>query len=384
MDKPTGRRNKLRRSLLLWLIVLALILVWWFWPSTNKPNLGFGMRAQSTPVAVTAVESGSLNRSIQALGTVTAVNTVTIRPRVEGTLLKLNFTDGQFVQQGDLLALIDPEPFQIKLDQALGQQIQHNAQLALAQQDLARYEKLYKQNSVARQQLDDARAKLTELQGQAKIDAAAVADAKLQLGYTRITAPATGRLGIRKIDEGNLIRAGDTDGLVVLTQNDPIDVVFAITQSNLPRVLSSDQQLAHLPVQIFDQVNNQVIATGNLYAIDNQIDTSTGSVQLKARFTNQDQSLFPNQFVQVRLLLGEEQGLIVPLQAIQRGSRGEYVYKVNPDNKVTMVNVLSLVDDGENAVVQADLAIGEKLVITGTDRLRENSLVEIIEPDSGD
>lgn len=384
MDKPTGRRNKLRRSLLFWLIVLALILVWWFWPSTNKPNLGFGMRAQSTPVAVTAVESGSINRSIQALGTVTAVNTVTIRPRVEGTLLKLNFTDGQFVQQGDLLALIDPEPFQIKLDQALGQQIQHNAQLALAQQDLARYEKLYKQNSVARQQLDDARAKLTELQGQAKIDAAAVADAKLQLGYTRITAPATGRLGIRKIDEGNLIRAGDTDGLVVLTQNDPIDVVFAITQSNLPRVLSSDQQLAHLPVQIFDQVNNQVIATGNLYAIDNQIDTSTGSVQLKARFTNQDQSLFPNQFVQVRLLLGEEQGLIVPLQAIQRGSRGEYVYKVNPDNKVTMVNVLSLVDDGENAVVEADLAIGEKLVITGIDRLRENSLVEIIEPDSGD
>lgn len=381
MGNSTTRPKATRRKYVLLLIIgLIAALAWWFWPGgASKNGLGFGFRGQATPVAVATVKQGAIDRSISALGTVTAVKTITIRPRVEGTLLELYFADGALVKKDEVLALIDPEPFQIKLDQALGQQAQHQAQMDLAKRDLARLEKLYKQDSVALQQLDDARAKYKELMGLAKSDAAAVADARLQLAYTQIKAPVAGRLGIRKLDIGNLVSAGDSNGLVVLTQDQPIDVKFAIAQINLPELLDKYNNESALTVLLLDQSNTELIASGELTAIDNQIDTATGTVQLKAQFANSKRNLFPNQFVQVRLLLGQQEGLLVPLRAIQMGSAGEYVYVVDENNEVAMVTVSTLVDDGVNAVVKTELQAGARVVVQGTDRLRSGSKVEIIE-----
>lgn len=378
MDKSTTRPSGMRRKLLLLLIILIALLLWWFWPTDKKDKLAFGFGAQATPVAVAPVKQGAIKRSLNALGTVTASQTIVIRPRVEGTLLELNFVDGQVVAKDDVLALIDPEPFVISLNQALGQQIQNQAQLDLANSDLVRYERLFKQDSIAKQQLDDARAKVSQLKGQAKIDAAAVADAELQLSYTQIKAPAAGRLGMAKIDVGNLVGPADTDGLVVLTQDQPIDVIFALSQGNIPDLLPKYNQ-GTLKVQLLDQTNNKVLGTGDLVAIDNQIDTATGTVQLKASFDNQDRLLFPNQFVQVRLLLGDVEGLVIPVRAIQMGSQGEYVYQLDAEDKVFMTPVLTLVEDDANAVVAANLKVGDRVVIQGTDRLRTGSKVEIIE-----
>ncbi len=379
MKNPTTLPFGLRRKYL-FLLLIILILLWWFWPSKQNSNNRFNFANLTTPVSAVEIKNGELNISLNALGTVTAAKTVTIRSRVDGTLLDLKFTDGQLVNKDDVLAVIDPEPFKIKLNQALGQQAQTSAKLILAKQDLKRYEKLYKQDSVAKQVLDDARAKYAELLGQAKIDAAAVADAKLQLDYSQIKAPIAGRLGISRVDVGNLIKASDTDGLVVLTQNNPIDVIFSIAQTNLPKLLAAYKATPDLTVEIYNQTSQKLLATGVLKAIDNQIDAATGTVQLKASFANSNDILFPNQFVQTKLILGKQSGLLVPLRSIMQRSSGQYVYQIKPDNTVSMVTVKTLVDDGENAIVLADLKPGSKIVLEGTDRLKEGSKVEIIEP----
>jgi len=375
-----------RRRVWIWaaLCVLAALVLWHFWPGGPAQQAGPGARGrlpgQSTPVSVVAVESGRIDRTLRALGTVTSPATVTIRSRVDGPLQSLHFTDGQSVQAGDLLAVIDPRPFQIQLQQAQGQQQQHAAQLDNARRDLARYEQLFKQDSVARQQLDAARAQVRELQGQATMDQAAVEDARLQLSYTRITAPVAGRLGLRKVDVGNMVHASDADGLVVLTQNQPIDVVFAIPQTRLQAVLAARAQDPELQTQLLGQAGGPVLATGRLIAVDNQIDVATGTVQLKSRFENADGSLFPNQFVQVRLRLGLESGLVLPLRAVQRGSAGEYVYRVDAEHKAHVVPVVTGVDDGERVVIESGVQAGDTIVVEGTDRLREGSIVEVVAP----
>ncbi|WP_345796941.1 efflux RND transporter periplasmic adaptor subunit [Castellaniella sp. MT123] len=377
--RPLGRR----RRVWMWaaLCVLVGLAVWRFWPQgAGQPSGRGGGAGLATPVSVTQVESGQIDRSLRALGTVNALATVTIRARVDGPLQSLHFTDGQPVAAGDLLAVIDPRPFEIQLRQAQGQQIQHAAQLDNARRDLARYEQLAKQNSVARQQLDTARAQVGELQGQAKIDQAAVDEAHLQLSYTRILAPMAGRLGMRKVDVGNMVHASDTGGLVVLTQSRPIDVVFSIPQTRLPALLAARRADSGLRTQLFSQAGGPVLATGTLIAVDNQIDVATGTVQLKARFDNADESLFPNQFVQVRLRLGLESGLVLPLRAVQRGSAGEYVYRADADHKVHVVPVVTGVDDGERVVIESGLAAGDTVVVEGTDRLREGSLIEEVAP----
>ena len=379
--RPAGGR----RRLWVWvaLCAAAALALWLFWPRGVDQSGGRGFRGgagQATPVSVVAVTSGRIDRALRALGTVTAPATVTIRSRVDGPLQSLHFTDGQSVQAGDLLAVIDPRPFQIQLQQAQGQQAQHAAQLENARLDLARYERLFKQDSVARQQLDAARAQVRELQGQAKIDQAAVEDARLQLGYTRITAPVSGRLGLRKVDVGNMVHASDADGLVVLTQNQPIDVVFAVAQTRLPALLAARRADPGLQAQLLGQAGGPVLATGQLIAVDNQIDVATGTVQLKARFDNADESLFPNQFVQVRLRLGLEEGLLLPLRAVQRSSAGEYVYRVDAQRKAHVVPVTTGVDDGNRVVIESGVQAGDSIVLEGTDRLREGSLVEIVTP----
>ncbi|MGB6242396.1 MAG: MdtA/MuxA family multidrug efflux RND transporter periplasmic adaptor subunit [Castellaniella sp.] len=379
--QPVGAR----RRFWVWALLCAGVAValWLFWPQGADQSASRGFRGgsgQATPVSVVSVESGQIDRTLRALGTVNAPATITIRSRVDGPLESLHFTDGQSVKAGDLLAVIDPRPFQIQLQQAQGQQAQHAAQLDNARRDLARYEQLFKQDSVARQQLDTARAQVREMQGQATIDQAAVDNARLQLSYTRITAPVTGRLGLRKVDVGNMVHASDADGLVVLTQNQPIDVVFAIPQTRLQALLDARRTEAGLQTQLLGQAGGPVLATGRLIAVDNQIDVATGTVQLKARFDNADESLFPNQFVQVRLRLGLESGLVVPLRAVQRGSVGEYVYRVDAELKAHVVPVVTGVDDGRRVVVESGLQQGDSLVVEGTDRLREGSLVEVVTP----
>lgn len=371
----------------IWLGVVlcaVVVLAFWLWPrhQVGRPGPGGGAAGVPTPVSVAKAEPGQIDRTLRALGTVTPVRTVTIRSRVDGPLQALHFTDGQAVHAGDLLAEIDPHPFEIALQQALGQQAQHEAQLDNARLDLARYETLYKQNSVARQQLDAARAQVRELQGQIQADQAAVADARLQLGYTRIVSPGDGRLGLHKVDVGNMVHAADTGGLVVLTQNRPMDVVFSIPQGQLPALLTARRRQPDLQTQLTLVAGGPVVATGALLAVDNQIDVTTGTVQLKARFPNADEALFPNQFVQVRLRLGLESGVVVPLRAVQRSSAGEFVYRVDAQHKAHVVMVATGVDDGNRVVVESGLQAGDSIVVEGTDRLRDGSSVEPVAPDT--
>ncbi|MGB3836731.1 efflux RND transporter periplasmic adaptor subunit [Castellaniella sp.] len=390
MDNITTSPEGGRRRVWVWILVCILLVFagWWFWPASTPGTGGGGFRGMagmggSTPVSVVTVQSGQIDRTVRALGTVTAPATVTIRARVDGPLQSLDFEDGQLVKAGDVLAVIDPKPYQIQLQQAKGQQQQHAAQLENARRDLARYEKLFKQDSVARQQLDTARSEVNQLQGQAMIDKAAVADAELQLSYTEIKAPVSGRLGLRRVDIGNMVHASDTDGIVVLTQNQPIDVLFAVPQTWLPAVLAAREAGQTLQTQLLGQTGSTVVATGTLVAVDNQIDVATGTVQLKARFDNTDESLFPNQFVQVRLRLGIETGLLVPLRAVQRGSAGEYVYRLDAEKKAHVVPVTSGVDDGNQVLLTSGVQAGDTIVLEGTDRLREGSTVEIVTPEAG-
>ncbi|WP_258005609.1 efflux RND transporter periplasmic adaptor subunit [Castellaniella caeni] len=383
--QPAGRR----RRVWIWIAVCALLAlaVWRFWPQSAAPSGGRGFRGgagQTTPVSVTQARAGQIDRTLRALGTVTSLATVTIRSRVDGPLQALHFEDGQSVQAGALLAEIDPRPFRIQLQQAQGQQMQHAAQLENAQRDLARYEQLARQDSVARQQLDAARAQVRELQGQAKVDQAAVDDARLQLSYTRITAPVAGQLGLHKVDVGNMVHASDADGLVVLTQSQPIDVVFTVPQTRLLDVQQARRLTPGLQTQLFSQVGGKALATGTLLAVDNQIDVATGTVQLKSRFDNPDALLFPNQFVQVSLRLGLESGLVLPLRAVQRGSVGEYVYRVDAQHKAHVVPVTTGVDDGQQVVIESGLQENDTVVVEGTDRLRDGSPVEVVTPEASD
>lgn len=364
-----------------WVAVLLVILsaAYMVFVRQSAPKRGgFGAQDAKVPVNVVAVKPGTVSKSLRAIGTVTATGTVIVQARVDGELKSIAFVDGQAVQAGDVLAQIDPRSYQIALEQALGQQMQNAAQLVNAQRDLKRYEQLFKQNSIAQQQVDAQRAQVQQLQGQAKTDQAAVDNARLQLSYTKITAPIDGRLGLRKVDVGNVVHASDVAGLITITRSHPIDVVFAIPQASLLEVLARQKETHSLPVEVSGRNGVQHLASGTLIAIDNQIDVATGTVQLKARFENLDDALFPNQFVNVQLGLGEVQGDVVPVRALQRGSVGEFVYTVDEKKQVHIVVVTTGVSDGEQAQVLSGLTAGQQVVVDGTDRLREGSVVEIM------
>lgn len=373
------RSRRVRWTWVLVLLLVAAIAAYAVLMRQSAPKRG-GARGMDmkVPVNVVAIEAGAVDKSLKAIGTVTATGTVIVQPRVDGELKSIGFVDGQTVRAGDVLAQIDPRTYQIALDQALGQQLQNAAQLANAQRDLRRYEQLFKQNSIAQQQVDAQRAQVQQLQGQAKTDQAAVDNARLQLDYTRITAPIDGRLGLRKVDVGNVVRASDAAGLITITRSHPIDVVFAIPQASLVEVLARQKEGAPLSVAVNGRDGVQHLASGTLIAIDNQIDVTTGTVQLKARFENLDDALFPNQFVNVQLELGRVEGLLVPVRALQRGSVGEFVYSVDEQNHVHIVVVATGVSDGQQAQVLSGLQAGQRVVVDGTDRLREGSEVQVM------
>lgn len=338
-----------------------------------------GMGAMSTLVKVTHASSSTIQEVVSSLGTVIPSQSVTVRSQVDGILQAILFEEGQLVKKGDVLAKIDPRTYQAALDQAKGSLAQNQAKLNNARQDLKRYQTLFKQDSIARQEVDTQQALVREYEANQKTLQAAVEQAELNLGYTSVIAPIDGRLGLRTVDVGNLITANSTDGLVVITQTQPIDVSFAIPDSYIDKVAKAfyaDQKLA---VSISSKDNSRELAQGVLVSMDNQVDSTTGTVKLKARFDNQEYQLFPNQFVNAKIVLQEiMNALVLSNDAIQYNNEGAFVYVVQDDNTVkTQTIQLGVVNNGLTQILSG-LNETDKVVIEGLDRLRNGAKVEIV------
>jgi multidrug efflux system membrane fusion protein len=345
-------------------------------PPAGKGRGGAGVGSQTVPVVVAAALRGDIPVYFNGLGTVTAYNTVTVRSRVDGQLISVAFTEGQFVHEGDLLAQIDSRPFQVQLAQAEGLLARDQAQRRDAEVNLERFKLLLKEGVIPQQQLDTQAALVGQFDGAIRSDQSQIDNAKLQLTYSRIIAPISGRVGLRLVDAGNMVHAADANGLLVITQLQPISVIFSLPQDQLPQVNAKLRSGAQLPVEAFDRDDTTKIASGKLATIDNQIDSTTGTYKLKAVFSNEDNVLFPNQFVNVHLLVDTRHNLvIVPAAAIQRGPQGTYVYSVSNGNTANIRTVTIAQSTGSNVGLSAGLNEGDLVVIDGQDKLQDNSKV---------
>ena len=331
-----------------------------------------------TPVVAAAATQGDIDIIVNGLGTVTPLRTVTVRTRVDGELVRVLFDEGQLVKEGELLAEIDPRAFQVQLAQAEGQLARDRALLENAKLDLERYRTLFKQDSIAKQQVDTQLSLVRQYEGAIAVDRSQVDNAKLQLAYSRISAPISGRIGLRQVDPGNIVRSGDQNGIVVITQLQPVTVLYTVPQDLLPQVMKRLQSGDTIGVEAWDRDQKAKLADGALASADNQVDPQTGTVKLKAQFANDDNGLFPNQFVNVRMKLDTLRGaVIVPSPAVQRGAQGMFVYVVRPDNTVMPRNVKLGPLDGQRQAIADGLAAGEMVVTDGTDRLRPGAQVEV-------
>jgi len=359
------------------LLLLALLIVGAGWLVSSHLSGKHAERpaAKAQPVRVASARMGNMDVFIRALGTATSPNTVTVRSRVDGQLMALHFTEGQIVRQGDLLAEIDPRPYEVRLQQALGNLARNEALLKDAELDLERYRKLIKEQSISAQQLQSQESLVGQVQGAVVTDRAAVADAELQLSYSRITAPIPGRVGLKRVDVGNMIRSSDSDGIVVITQIRPMHVIFTLVERQIPEVIAAMRKGEPLTVEAWSQDNRTLLATGELLTIDNQIDTATGTVRASATFANDDRRLFPNQFVNTRLNVRTlENVLIIPSSAVQRNNDGFFVYVVR-DGKTRSQTITSSYATDTETVVDTGLAAGDVVVTDGVDRLRDGMAV---------
>ncbi|MFJ3483344.1 MdtA/MuxA family multidrug efflux RND transporter periplasmic adaptor subunit [Pseudomonas sp. NPDC090202] len=405
MQSPAPRNS--RR----WLISLLVLLIiagvcWHFWPGSaqhadtaaqksEQPHKGagrsggaarmagqrpgFGGSTGPVPVRVAAATTGDFPIYYKALGTVTALNTINVRSRVAGELVKINFQEGQQIKAGDLLAVIDPRSYQIALQQAEGTLMQNQALLKNAQIDVQRYRDLYKEDSIAKQTLDTAESLVGQYQGTIKTNQAAVGDAKLNLDFTQIRAPISGRIGLRQLDIGNLVAANDTTALAVITQTKPITVNFTLPEKDLAEVIARYRSGDKLPVEAWDRGDVKMQAKGVLASIDNQIDITTGTLKFKARFDNDSETLFPNQFVNARLLANTLKNVVlIPSAAVQFGVNGTFVYVMDGDKKVRIRQLKAGPSDENSTVITDGLSAGDRVVLEGTDRLKDGSDVEVV------
>src|SRR5258708_8346134 len=389
-------------------VVIALLVgAWWMWgPSSSTTDTGNKTAADAKggkgagagkgagkgrsggadpnrpqPVAVAAARLGDINIIKSGRGTAPALRTVTGKRRVDGQLQSVPFAEGQIVKEGELLAQIDPVPFQVALSQMEGQLARDVATLNNARLDLDRYRTLLAQDSIATQQVDQQASLVKQLEGTVKIDQAQVDNAKLQLSYTRITAPVAGRVGLRLVDPGNMVHGSDPNGIAVITQLAPIAVLFTIPQDTLPRIMARLKAGDKPPVEAWDRDSKNMLAAGALVTVDNQIDLTTGTVKLKAQFPNADVKLFPNQFVNVRMVVDTLKGVVlVPSAAVQRNPQGPIVYVVKDDSTVAVRAVQTGPSEGPNTAITSGLQAGERVIVDGVDRIREGAKVEVVEP----
>lgn len=354
----------------------------WYWglgEPAQTERRRFFPRGQAVPVRVVPARTEAIEVQIRALGTVTPLNTVTVRSRLDGELVRVLFTEGQRVKEGQLLAEIDPRPYQVQLAQAQGQLEENQARLENAKGDLATYERLAAEGLITKQQVTTQEALVRQYSGALAANQAQVNDARLQLSYTRIVAPITGRLGLRQVDAGNLIRSGDANGLVVITQMHPISVLFTVPEAELPAVLEAMRGSGRLRVEAWDRAETKKLAEGTLQTVDNQIDTTTGTIKLRARFDNEQEGLFPNQFVNIRLRVETVRGAtVIPSAAVQRASFGTFVYVVQPDSTVTIREITLGPIDGQRVAIASGLAPDEQVVLEGVDELTEGAKIEVI------
>jgi membrane fusion protein, multidrug efflux system len=376
--KPGGRRR-----LVIGLIVLIVALIGgyliWRSISTGQPSAARNQQAAPTQsVGAATIGRGDIRVIVNALGTVTPIATVTVQTQIDGQLLQVGYTEGQIVKQGDFLAQIDPRPYQLLQAQYEGQLARDQGLLAQARVDLARYQKLAEQNSIARQQYEDQIYIVQQDEGTVKLDQAQVDQQKLNVIYCHIVSPVTGRVGLRLIDPGNYVQTTNNTGLAVVTQLQPITVVFPIPEDDLPDIVPGLNAGGTFEVEAYDRANVKLLATGRVIALDSLIDTTTGTVKVRAQFDNPDFLLFPNQFVNAQLLVKTLNNVVtVPTAAIQQGAPGNYVYIVNADDTVSVRPIKIGPTDGPMAQVTSGLSGGERVVVDGLDRLRDGARVTI-------
>jgi membrane fusion protein, multidrug efflux system len=339
--------------------------------AASKDNGG----TQAVSVGVATVEKKDMPFYLSGLGNVTPFYTVTVHSRVDGQLMSVNFKEGQFVKAGDVLADLDPRPFQVALDQAQGQLAKDMASQNDARVDLNRYQQLWQQGVVARQQLDTQQATVGQFDGAIQSDKAQIDNEKLQLTYCKITSPIDGRVGLRLVDPGNIVHAADTNGMLVITQVQPIAVIFTLPEDNIPDVIAVMKK-RQMTVEAYGRDNKALLATGKLLTLDNQIDPTTGTLRFKSQFDNQDMSLWPNQFVNIRLFLDVRQNaIVVSSAAIQKGAQGAFVYVVDANNEAQVRQVQVDFTEGNATIVSKGLSAGETVVVDGADKLQSGSPV---------